>query len=181
MSQPSGEHTWPFQPHCRINSQCSCDLKSISPDRDVAQAHGSALCLPHSLGRGEQDCSLHPRFSIYSILQLFTSLETTDEPDSLQRSWYSSLSCSGLPSPSPLVCGGLCGGPWLCGQPVHLTCDRHPQEHGDRIIKSWNHQGWKRPPRSLSSTANIALPRKASSPSLSAACCHFRIYFVPLL
>lgn len=168
MSQPSGEHAWPFQP------QCSWDLKAIIPERDVAPAHGSPLSLLCSLGRGGQHCSSHPRFSISSIFQLFPSLKKTDEPDSLHRSWH--LSPAVLASPHPLpFCVGAHGS-------VHLICDRQPQEHQGRIIKSWNHhQGWNRPPRSSSPTANLALPRKASSPSLSAACCPFRIYFVPLL
>lgn len=86
MGQLSGEHAWPFQPHCRTNCQCSCNLKPNSPERDVAQAHGSALCLLCSLWRGRQHCSPHPRFSISSIFQPFSSLKTTDESSSLKRS-----------------------------------------------------------------------------------------------
>lgn len=124
---------------------------------------------------GEEGSTAVPTwFSISSIFQIFSSLKKTDEPDSLHKSWH----------PSPAALASLHPLPFCVGAhgSVHLPCDKHPQEHQGRIIKSWNHhQGWKRPSRSLSPTANLALPRKASSPSLSAACCPFRIYFAPLL
>lgn len=109
MSQPGREHPWPFQPHCRTNCQCSSDLTPITPERDVARAHGSALCLLCSLGRGGQHCSHHPRFSISSILQLFTAWRKLMSqipykgPDTLLSAALA------FPHPLPLCVEGFCG------------------------------------------------------------------------
>lgn len=124
--------------HWGTSCQCSCNLKPISPERDVAQAHGSALCLPCSMGRGRQHCSPHPRFSISSIFQLLSSLKTTDEPDSLQRSWHPSPSCPGLPSPSALVCVGALWGPmalWAACAP-HLWDNPKNMGQDNKVMES---------------------------------------------
>ena len=76
QASPVGSMLEPANPTAGQSCQCGCNPKPDSPERDVAQDHGSALCLLCFFGRGGQaraqkQSSLHPKFSFSSYFFWF--------------------------------------------------------------------------------------------------------------